>query len=196
MKKLLITGCHRSLTTILASVISRHKDISVLVDDYYDSYKRILSKKVVGVKMPIPSILWNKKRSMLYIFLFRKFYFIQKIFSYRHYRGRCNYCITDFLNDKIIFISRDKYENINSILRHTKQTRDQAEKDVMLAEKIRDKLMQYNNVYFTTAYEFTARKEATCKEICEFLGVEYDPNMLLGYQNNPVYKNDRILIKH
>jgi len=59
--KLLISGCNRSGTTLLASLIGAHKDIAILNEDYFDGLERIIGKKYQGIKMPIPRISFDKK---------------------------------------------------------------------------------------------------------------------------------------
>lgn len=193
-QKLLITGCHRSGTTLLAAMVGCHKDIAIIYQDYYDSFSRILSKKYIGTKMTIPSILFNKKRSKIYISIFRKISKVRRLFfAWRHPAGTCNYSISDFLTDgKIIFISRSDDENIKSILRWTRQIKRTAQKDVQFANSIKKKLEGHSNVFFVEMKNLTKNPEGTMKDICNFLEIEYDNSMVQGYKYTRQYNYGKI----
>lgn len=191
--KLLIVGCHRSGTTLLASMVSCHKDITIINEDYYDTFKRMLSKRYIGTKMVIPTILLHKKKSKIYISLFRKFALLRDFFfGYKHPVSVCNYSISEFLNDgKIIFISRNFEDNVNSIVKRTKFKRKYAERDVKWSEKIKSQL-HAEDVLFLTLEELTNDSEEVLKSICKYLNLDFDENMLEGYKHTPTYSNDKI----
>ena len=189
-KTLLITGCHRSGTTLLASMIGLHNDIALINEDYYDSYSRILCKKYIGTKAVIPTILLKKKRSKLYIDLRRKISKYISIIKKSHAICLCNYHINDF--DKVIFIYRDREANIASIILRHGEKRKYAERDVDMANAIKSQLMNYENILFVELKELTNNSQYEVKRICDFLELNYDKKMLEGYKYTPIYKNERI----
>lgn len=191
--KLLIVGCHRSGTTLLSSMISCHKDIAIVNEDYYDSFKRILSKKYVGTKMVIPSILMRKKKSKIYVSFYRKFVFLRNFFfGSKHPVSVCNYSISDFLEDgKIIFISRNFEDNVNSIVERTSFSRKSAERDVKWSENIKNQL-QNEDVLFLSLKELTNNSEEVLRSVCNYLKLDFDENMLEGFKHTPLYSNDKI----
>ena len=192
--KLLITGCHRSGTTLLASMIGMHNDVALIDEDYYDSYERILCKKYVGTKMVIPTILRTKKRSKIYISLWRKFSKYMSILKKSHAVCMCNYAISDF--DHVIFIERDYEDNIRSIIKRTGVKREYAERDVKMAREIKDALKENNNVLFVKLKGLTGNPKKEMQRVCSFLSLDYDIKMLEGYRYTPAYKNERIEIKN
>jgi hypothetical protein len=189
-KKLLVTGCHRSGTTLLAAIIGMHNDIALINEDYYDSYSRILCKKYIGTKAVIPTILLNKKRSKIYISIYRKFSKYINIVKKSHVIGGCNYSIIDF--DKVIFIHRDKESNISSIIKRHCNKRKFAERDIAITNAIKLQLMNNENVLFIELKELTSNTEYEAKKICNFLELNYDKKILDGYKYTPTYKNNKI----
>ncbi len=192
--KLLITGCHRSGTSLLASMVGAHKDIALVNEDYYDSYTRIFSKKYIGTKAVIPTILMFKKRSKISISLYRKFEKYISPLRKGHVIGMCNYSMNDF--DKIIFISRDREANIESIINRTGVKRKYAERDVKLAETVKAKLKKQSNVFFVQLSELTADPEKSMRGICEFLEIPFQEDMLSGFKYTRRYKNTEIKKKN
>lgn len=195
--KLLITGCNRSGTTLLASMIGRHKEVAVLNEDYFDGVTNILSKQWSAVKAPIPNILYNKKNNLIITLFKRKLLRITKHFNFIYkLRGLYNYSIKDFLNDgKIIFISRDINNNISSIVNRTGCSRFIASKDVRISLDIKNKLNGNPNVLFIELEDLTRNTEKVLKKICKFLNIQYDCDMMNGYKYVPGYNNKTIKIK-
>jgi len=206
--ELLIVGCHRSGTTLLASMIGAHKDIAIVNEDFYNSYSKIVSKKIVGTKMVIPTLDYDKKKGFILTSILGNKY-IQKILFYlfwwiryisitnKYFYKVCTYSIKDFIDKKakIIFISRDVEENVKSILKYKKQTERTAKGDVLRTRYIKHKLQDsgYKDVLYITLQELTHTPELTIKRICEFLDIEYDNKMLEGYKYNPTYSWDGLL---
>jgi len=203
MDKLLITGCHRSGTTLLASMIGSHKDIAIINEDYSNSFNKILSKKIIGVKSPIPNILYDKKRKLLAGVLIRKLLFFNKYIK-RFYRikGWYPYSIKDFVDDpssKIILIERDFQTNVSRIIKRTGLSKKIAKNHVKHARKIALTLTDTcdsKKILFINLHDLTTEPEKVMKEIFNFLGVRYDKKCLDGYKYNPSYKLNSIIPKY
>ena len=192
-EKLLITGCHRAGTTLLSSMIGLHKVVAIVNEDYFDSFKHILSKKYVGVKAVIPSIHLSKKRNLLYTMIFRKTLFIRNLFKLPHAMTFLPYCINDF--DKVIIIHRDNESNIQSIMKRTGVKRKYAKRDVDIATAVKFVVEDRPNVMTISLQELTIGTPFTLRRICVFLGLEYDEIMIEGYKHTPCYSNDSVVIK-
>lgn len=189
-KSLLVTGCHRSGTTLLATMMAMHNDICLINEDYYDSHKKILAKKIYGTKAVIPSISLDFKRRLIYTSIFRKILFLRRIFKMPHASNFLPYCIDDF--DYVVFISRNFDDNVNSIVKRTKVAKKYAVRDVTKASKIKDKLTGRSNVIFIKLKDLTANPEKEMKRLCKFLNLHYEKKMIQGYKYTPTYKNKRI----
>lgn len=189
--KLLITGCHRSGTTLLASMIGMHNDVALINEDYFNSFENILCKKYIGTKAVIPSILLDTKHDFLFTAIYRKILYLRRILKLPHAIGFLPYCINDF--DKVIIIYRSIQENINSIMNRTGVSEKYAWRDIDIANKIQDKLIHRHNVCFVFYSNLTKNPKHEMKTICNFLGIGYDPKMLEGYKHTPVYKNNQII---
>ena len=192
-KKILITGCHRSGTTLLSSMIGMHPDIALVNEDYYESHARILSKKYVGTKAVIPSIHKNRKRSLLYTSFYRKYLYIRRKLGMRHARNFLPYCIDDF--DKVVFIHRSFTENVKSIIKRTNVSINAALQDVICARQVQQDLTGKENVFFLKLSDLTSSPEVTMMGICSFLDIEYHPKMLSGFAHTPEYRNSKIEVK-
>lgn len=192
--KLLITGCNRSGTTLLAAMLGRHPEINMLNEDYFDGVDRLIGKEISAMKAPIPNILLHRKNKMLVVVLKRKLtWILRKLHIPFRIYGWYEKSISDF--DRVIFIYRDKDANIQSILNRTHRTRRGARKDVELSRKIQNELFGLPYVKFVELYELTRRPESVMRKLCGWLGIEYDPRMLTGYKYTDVYKNDGIIKK-
>jgi len=203
-KKLLITGCHRSGTTLLASMIGSHSDIVVLNEEYFDGLEKVIGKKWAGVKAPVPNVLYESKNSLFMTVLKRKLAWVNRkckfILKVYRIRGWYHYSISDFVknrNAKIIFISRKFESNVNSIVKRLGTSPFLARKHVRYANKVKTKLKELDGdkVLFVELGVLTSKPEKTLMEVCDFLDVDFDEKMLDGYNHTPSYENDRIELK-
>jgi len=195
--RLLITGCHHSGTTLRAAMIGCHRDVSICNEDHHDGWRRVIGKQIVGVKAVIPSVTWHRRRRLLYTVLIRKVIWLQRrLLPQLRIGCIAHYCIDDFLHDgKVIMIYRSHKGNIDSILRHSRQSRRGAHRDCRRARRIRQGIKGNANVLTIHLNHLTASPEFVCRRICYFLGIEYDGNMLNGYKHTPFYENNKIEIK-
>lgn len=188
-KKLIVTGCHRSGTTLLAAMVGAHRDVALINEGRYKEFNYILSKKYVGVKMPIPKILLHKKRSRLFV---RLYWLLKWLYRRKHVLSACDFTIDDF--DKIIFIYRDMGKNVESIMRETHVTRENAERDVKIADSIAKEL-NYRDVCFINLKILTRFPIDVMSKVCKYLDLPFDQSMLEGYRYTPKYNYKRILNK-
>jgi len=132
-------------------------------------------------------ILFKRKLQKIFkIFNLNKLFRIKKL---------CNYSIKDFLNkeSKIIFIYREDNENISSIINRTNKSYRLAYKDLDDSKVIK-KLLK-NKALFITIKDLTTNTEFVLRNICKYLELEYDYNMINGYKFNNIYNYKKILIK-
>lgn len=191
MKKLLILGCRRSGTTLLASLLGAHSDINMLDEVYDKSFEKLIGKKYQGMKMVIPRIAWNKRtwtlKRKIWKVLNNKINIIDRVSAYS---------VQDFINmdAKIIFISRDKEENIRSMIQWSKLTQKQAEKSYEKSQDIFVELCNYNNMEYVMLSQLTNKKhtEQILKMLCKFLEIDFEPKMIKASGLNNTYKNSVI----
>lgn len=190
-----MTGCHRSGTTLLASLLGAHPSISMISEDFHDGWSKAVGVEYAGVKMPLPSIHPTKKLPMWFSLLKRKWLRVRRWLGITsHYRNVCTYDFFDF--DYIIFIERDREENINSIRIRTDQTHKQASRDVDYASDVISRYILFENRAWVSLEDLTHRPTDTLKDLCKFLGLEYEPCMLHGFRYQDTYLNNRIVEKH
>ncbi|MFX1589462.1 MAG: sulfotransferase domain-containing protein [Promethearchaeota archaeon] len=199
MQKLLILGCRRSGTTLLASLIGAHSQVNML-DGCDKCIDKLIGKRYQGVKMTIPHIHYNRRSSDLWIFLYHKIAFLRKCFlkigiQFDPHHGS-KYSIKDFINmdAKIIYIFRDKKSNIESMIKRSKLTQKRAIRTYNKALKIHINLFEFylSNHYVISFYQLTNFPEKILKNICKYLNLEYEPQMLNAAGLNERYSNTKI----
>ena len=195
-KQLLVTGCHRSGTTLLGSLLGRHRDISMLNEDYTDGWTKAIGVKYCGVKMPMPTVLHDKKYPRFVVEFKRKWLRVRRWLGVRtHYKGVCSYSVADILDrgGYVVFSARYIEDNIASILNRTTQTRRSAYNDVVYSW---DLLSSFRNhprfivVDFETLVEYPDKVLEYA--VCERLGIEFEPEMLDGFKYQRTYDRDKI----
>ena len=181
----LVLGCQRSGTTILASCLGSHPDIAMLVESNGHEVKQITGKRYNGNKLCLYDQIRYKQRAS-------KFgYFINKIVNnpfcaYKRYRPfpTSKMSIRDYENmgARIIYIIREKEPTIQSMMKRTGMSR-------RLASIKYDKAMiQIGNRGIIVYYEsFVNDNEKVLREICKYLDIPFANEMLEGQKHNFIY---------
>lgn len=194
-KHLLIIGAPRSGTTLLAAMVSKHTEITILFEDFNFAAKKILSKKIVGNKLCIPhQIEINNKRKKLksmVINLLTRINMLHNILEKEKY-PLSFFSIEDYLeleNSKIIAILRRGNDVIESIMkRGGKKYEIALHRWLRAIEIIHELYSKYPDRVLLIRFENLVQKpEKTLQKTCRFIGVEYQKQMLEGYKFTPVY---------
>lgn len=195
MEKLLVTGCRRSGTTLLASLLGAHSDINMLNEAYDKSVNKLVGKKYQGVKLGIPHIKLDKRTPpIIRILFYHKLAFLvgrlKKMGIKLDLLKGSSYSINDYINmdAKIVFVYRDKEENIKSMLRRSKISYKRAVWSVEKANEIMNSI----NCYKVSLEELTTNTKKTLEGICEYLGIEFEEKMLSASGLNNNYANTKI----
>jgi len=195
MEKLLVTGCRRSGTTLLASLLGAHSEVNMLNEAYDKSVDKLVGKRYQGVKLGIPHIELYKRTSPLKRILFyhKLSFFVGKLRKFGiklDLLKGSSYSINDYINmnAKIVFVYRDKEENIKSMLRRSKISHKRAVWTVEKASTIMDSI----DCYKVSLEELTTNTKKTLEGICEYLGIEFEEKMLSASGLNNNYANIKI----
>lgn len=181
----LVTGCHRSGTTLFSALVSSHSRIVVL-NEHLECNAKVLGGKLVGLKAPIPRMDINRTASSSIMPLLRKIAFrkfSKKPFAHvKRGRGIYRLCIQDFIDAQkpIFFMTRRRDENIESIMRHTWQTKRMAMDDVEYAGMIQSHLAVY--AHFVSLEKLTTEPEQELSWALGYLGLSFEEKMLEGYK--------------
>lgn len=199
---LLILGIGRSGTSLLQSIVGAHKDVGMLFEDREYKWFEIVGKKVVGTKIGVSNqISWNHtfnwfhRKSWPYIFDLK--YKVPTTIL-----GRLVYplCIKDYIDCdirlKIIWISRNQESIENSLFKRELLPFYRCRKSYInkVIEEGRQTLNQLKlytslqNRFLQVTYEDLIQKtEKICQDICSFLNLDYDSNMIKGSAQNIQY---------
>jgi len=188
---LLVIGCQRSGTSLLASMLGRHSEINMLYESTTTDSLFTIGKKYSGNKLLAwRQIRWDKRASRIGHLMNR---LINADFGRRrrHHRVRLfptsKLSLKDYLdvNGRIIVITRNKVDVIKSIVRRTQMSAYQAEREYDRSMKLISKL--HHVALLIQFNDLVSRPEAIMKGVCRYLGLEYESRMLEGPRFNYVY---------
>ncbi len=195
MKTLLVLGCQRSGTTLLTSMIGRHKDVNMLNESITHDIFKLIGKKYRGNKLVIPRQIRMKRRATRFGFLLNR---ISKMVKSRVTYPLSRLSLQDYIDveAKIICIIRERKSTIDSMMRRSKFTEKQAAKEYDKAMEFIEEIKQKSHDLHVVKYEeLLLNPENTMMSICNFLDIEYDKRMLEGYKYNYVYPRERLEVE-
>ncbi len=194
---LLVIGCQRSGTSLLASMLGGHPEINMLYESTSTEVTKLLGKKYQGNKL----LAWrqirmheraNKLGYLVNRLVNRDFSFSEQPFHTKRPRPISVWSIQDYIdrNAKIIGISRTKNEVIKSMMTRTEMTEDEAEKEYLKSNEVMNEAMPYLKLIDFS--DLVNRPEETMVTLCDYLGLDYDERMLEGARYNFMYPNTKI----
>lgn len=186
---LLVIGAPRSGTTLLASMLGCHPDISMLIEEkgYDPAITRLVGTSVVGNKLTIPNQIELTKRCRIRDWLLRQLEIRRgELLSFLSI-----YDYVDLPNSKIIGIVRDGHDVVRSIMNRGEQTYSEALQRWTRAIDILERLMSDETVEFhLVEFESLVKSPRAQLSACtEFLGIGYHQRMMKGPEANPIYRN-------
>jgi hypothetical protein len=193
-KILLIAGCQRSGTSLLASMMGRHSEINMLFESTTDDVKRLMGKVYSANKLSLQRHIRIDQRAS------RWGYFVIRLVNWdwgfgegRKYHTKRPYpgsklSIKDYeaMDATFITIEREKESAVNSIVNRTPMNQKQASREW---DKSRE-IVEYLNKRGAFAVQFqdlVSEPEKVMKEICSYLDLQYEERMLDGPKFNHVY---------
>lgn len=196
---LLILGCQRSGTSLLASLLGNHKDINMLLESITRDILKLYGKKIAANKLLYPRQIRTTLRGG------RWGYFINRLVNL-HIIGNniqihrvfpnSRMSLADYkkLNAKIIIIIRKKEPTISSMIKRTGYTKKQAVKEYDQAINYFNKLIDSDYPVHMVKFENLIREsEVELKKICGYLNIQYSKDILEGTRYNFVYPSDSII---
>jgi len=198
-KYLLIIGCQRSGTSLLASLLGNHPDINMLYESISKDIIKLFGKKWAGNKLLYPRQIRLNLRG-------NKFgYLVNRILN-NHFWGINNQIrrpfpssrmsIRDYmaLNVKILLITRAKEPTVSSMIKRMGYSSRHAVREW---EKTQGFFKQFKAIYkstFSIRFEdLLENSESELNKICKFLDIPFHPDMLNGTKYNYAYPSDRIM---
>ena len=188
---LLIVGCPRSGTTLLASMVGCHTRVGMLNEDVSGKWmNKILGKPIAANKLCIPNQIQMKRGSVFSRRLFKKLGFIEEaprsIFSLEEY--------LEVPTLKIVAIIRDGNDAIASMMNRGGSTlRTGSNRWVTATDTIYELRTRYPDRVLVIAFEhLLLEPQASLNEVCNFLEIAYEEEMLHGCLYNPRYPETKL----
>lgn len=188
---LLLIGAPRSGTTLLATMIARHGEVSMINEDVTGrGMRHLLGRRLTGNKLCVPNQIRLKHKSFFGSRFLKKLGIITE-------SPRSKYSITEYLafpKLKVVAIIRDGNDSISSMVSRGKSklkkaARRWAEAVVTIYELKRN----YENRILIVAFDdLILKPEETMRSVCQFLGLAFDGQMLDGPKYNPFYPESQL----
>lgn len=196
IRPLLLLGCQRSGTSLLASMVGRHKDVNMLCESVGKDVFKLIGKQYQGNKLLVPRQINLYKRANRVGYLINRivnFHF----WKYKYHKKRIfvtsKLSIKDYIERgaKIIVITRARKSMVRSMVTRSNMSIKLAEQEYNVGMKIIETLIR-NGAFHVKFEQLVKNPERTLKDICVFLGLEFDPRMLEGYKYNFIYPYSKI----
>jgi len=193
-KVLLVIGCQRSGTSLLASMLGRHSEINMLYESNTRDCLSMIGKKYNGNKvLAYRQIRWSQRATRFGHVVNRVANLALSRSKYQRLRPfpTSSLCIVDYLRHdaRLIAITRDKADVIRSITRRSSMTRRQAEREYERSKTIIDNLGLL--AIRLTYEELVTSPEHIMIRLCNELDLPYEPRMLEGPEYNYPYPHER-----
>lgn len=182
----LLIGAPRSGTTLLASMIARHSEVSMINEDVTGRVlRKLLGRSVTGNKLCVPNQIQLDRKSGFGSRLLKNLGLIREA-------PRSKYSITDYLelpNLKVIAIMRDGNDSISSMVsRGGSGLKKAARRWGEAIETIwKIKCRHETRILIVTFEDLVSSPENTIQKACRFLDLDFQAQMLDGHKHNPYY---------
>lgn len=199
-KLLLVVGCQRSGTTLLASMLGGHSEINMLIESTNKEVFKLAGKKYSGNKLILYRQIRINQRASKFGHLINRFVNLdfgitsKKIHPHKLY-PTSDLSIQDYIDKKakIITIIRDESEVINSITSRTSLSEKQAKYEYKKSLEIVNLLKSDITTLHISFSDLIHKTKETLISICNYLELEFEERMLKGVEYNFIYPNKNIL---
>lgn len=188
---LLVVGPPRSGTTLLASMIGRHPEVAMLIEDRGDAVVRLSSCGVAANKLCVPNQVQLTQKGNGLTRRLRRLGFFRRWPTAR-------LSIEDYLRltgARVVAIVRSGDDVVRSMRDRGRRRRAEAirrwAEGIQTIHALHE---QYPSRTLVISYErLVAEPEAVMSMVASFLTLDFSPAMLKGYRYNPFYPADAIV---
>tara|TARA_Y100000385_G_scaffold285031_2_gene344203 strand:+ start:98 stop:748 length:651 start_codon:yes stop_codon:yes gene_type:complete len=194
---LLLIGCQRSGTTLLAAMLGRHSEINMLFESTTNDTMKLIGKKYCGNKLLAWRQIRIKSKSSKFGHLINRIINLDFGINRKHHKVRVfpTSCLSiqDYIHNgaKVITIFRNKEEVVNSITNRTEMSKKQAE--IEYNKALEQMLYFKKETHEVQFHDLVNNPIETLTAICLFLGLEFENRMLQGSEYNFVYPHTSII---
>lgn len=189
-RHVLVIGAPRSGTTLLATIIGRHSEVGMMNEDITGrGLRKVLGRTITGNKLCIPNQIQLERASRFGWRWLKKLGVVGEA-------PRSQYSITDYLQLpklKVVAIIRHGNDSISSMMVRGKSKLKKAVRRWAEAiETIGELKRSYADRLLVVNFEdLVLSPEKTVREICRFLEINFEAQMLDGYLYNAKYPETR-----
>jgi len=199
-QKILVVGCRKGGTTLLASLLGSHSQINMASEIYSKEALKLYGKPYAAIKYPYPHIKYDKRYGRLHTLLYFKtnklFDIIAKVTGiYFEMPIGSSYSIKDFedMGAIIIEIRRSRVGNVSSLMRGNTYLSEKRA-NACYSNSVKE-MAKIKNKYTVSMAFLTEHPKEALEAICNYIGIFFEPCMLDGAGYNDNYKIDEIIPK-
>lgn len=197
---LLVIGAPRSGTTLLAAMLGSHPDVAILNEEFQGAMASVFSKRVRGVKLCTPNQIELDRKTHPVLALAQSRSVAVRRVAGRLGIPRSRWSIRDYLrlpNPHIVAIIRDKPSVVASMTRRNQYgfvTPKLAEARWSRTLQMLRRLQGEKSPLAVVAYPELVRTPAVVmRRLTGWLGLEWSPAVLTGYEHTPQYPGRRAI---
>lgn len=197
---LLLVGCQRSGTTLLAAMLGGHSEINMLAESNKKDVLQLIGKKYSGNKLILHRQIRMYQRPSKFGYLVNRIVNLDLTIKPKKFHTNRVYPISemsiqDYIEKgaKIITIVRNEDEVIKSITKRTKMKVSRAKHEYKRSLEIVEKLKNKDNILHVQFSDLIHNTKQTLIEVCKFLEIDFEERMLKGPEYNFIYPNKGIL---
>lgn len=183
-KIVLVVGARHSGTSLLASYLGAHPDISMIFEDTDQNFLKMYGTKYVGNKLVLNQQIRRTQRASKWGYAVNRYWYWKHGWGpFRPY-PTSKWSIQDYVENeaKIIYIIRGSRDNVNSIIKRAGQRVSEREAFSYL-DKCTQEISPYD--YTSVSYETLVSNPALELEwICQSAKIKYSKKMLDGPKSN------------
>ena len=192
-KCVMLLGAPHSGTTLLATAIGSHEKICMLDEDFHLSVRKIVGGKIRAVKLCVPNMIQMRRKWRTWWGIVRKNGYLRKRLHYilpRSYYSLEDYL--EFFDCQIICILREPEKALSALNTRGLIKMSPAKRAINKAYDIYEELVSLapDKVTFVSFDEYLMAPEDQTRKLCNFLGVEFSPEMLEAPNRNLRYPGE------
>ena len=199
-KLLIVVGCQRSGTTLLASMLGRHPEICMINEPDKTEVFKLLGKTYQAGKFTTPRDIRLNERGNRFghivncIINFDNPFSKHRRFQYKRWLPSNSLCLEDYIGRgaKIITITRNKNDVVTSMVKRIGYKREVAMEEYDHAIWTILKLNKLDATLTFNYNKLVATPEDHMRRACKHLQLTYDSCMLEGSKFNTRYPRDTI----
>ena len=194
MNYILVLGAQHSGTSLLTAILGGHSEIAMLNEDLKGGITNVVGKKYAGNKLIFHIQIRESFKANRFTHLLNKIariFFPKKTVVKRPFPNS-EMSLEEYLElePKIILMERDEKANIESICRREEVSENIAKEHIDKVNELENIIPDEIDVHKVDLQSLTENPKETVAEVCDFLDLEFEPEMLSATKYGYKYKNE------